>query len=97
MIGEWRPREVRARQLRARPVPPSWLPMLGTAKLAGGIGLMIGLLGGRPVVLLAAIGLILFFLGAVVRPIQTRMYYNIAFPGTFLLLSFVSVPALLSI
>ena len=30
-------------------VPPSWLPMLGTAKLAGGLGLMIGLLGGRPV------------------------------------------------
>lgn len=26
-------------------VPPSWLPMLGTAKLAGGLGLMIGLFG----------------------------------------------------
>lgn len=72
-------------------VPPSWLQMLGTAKLAGGIGLMIGLLGGRPVGLLAAIGRILFFLGAVARHIQTRVYYNIAFPRTFLLLSIVCV------
>lgn len=78
-------------------VPPSWLPMLGTAKLAGGLGLLIGLFGGRPVGLLAAVGLVLFFLGAVARHIQTRVYYNIAFPGTFLLLSIVSVPALLSI
>ncbi len=44
-------------------VPPSWLQMLGTAKLVGGLGLMLGLLGGRPVGLLASIGLILFFLG----------------------------------
>lgn len=58
---------------------------------------MIGLLGGRPVGLLAAIGLILFFLGAAVSHIQTRVYYNIAFPGTFLLLSIACVPALLSI
>ncbi|MFC8934033.1 DoxX family protein [Rhodococcus sp. NPDC057135] len=36
-------------------VPPSWLPMLGTAKLAGGLGLTIGLLGCRPVGVLAAI------------------------------------------
>lgn len=78
-------------------VSPRWVPMLGVAKLAGGIGLLIGLLGGRSVGLLAAIGLVIFFVGAVGRHIQTRVYYNIAFPSTFLLLSALSIPAIIAI
>ncbi|MEV6646337.1 DoxX family protein [Amycolatopsis sp. NPDC051371] len=40
-------------------VPPSWLPVLGTLKLAGAAGLLVGLLGFEPLGVAAAIGLIL--------------------------------------
>ena len=46
-------------------VPPSWLPMLGTLKVAGAGGLLLGLLGVRYIGVAAAVGLVLFFLGAI--------------------------------
>ena len=46
-------------------VPRSWLPMLGTLKLAGALGLLVGL--GLPVIgIAAATGLVLYFIGAVI-------------------------------
>jgi hypothetical protein len=41
-------------------VPRSWLPMLGTLKLAGAIGLLVGLVGLPAVGIAAATGLVLF-------------------------------------
>ncbi|OMC48319.1 DoxX family protein [Mycobacterium sp. IS-1264] len=68
-------------------VPRSWLPALGAAKLAGAAGLIVGLLGLRALGIAAAVGLVLFFIGAVITHLRARVLYNIAFPGAFLCLS----------
>ncbi|MFD9959916.1 DoxX family protein [Amycolatopsis sp. NPDC058986] len=65
-------------------VPPSWLPLLATLKGAGAAGLLLGLLGFRILGIAAAIGLTLFYVGAVVAHIRARVLGNIAFPGAFL-------------
>ncbi|WP_280399503.1 DoxX family protein [Nocardia carnea] len=65
-------------------VPRPWLPWLATAKLAGAIGLLAGMLGARPVGIAAAAALVVFFVGAVVFHIRARVYYNIVFPGAYL-------------
>ncbi|WP_430335885.1 DoxX family protein [Rhodococcus sp. ACT016] len=71
-------------------VPVSALPYLATLKLAGAAGLVIGLVAVPWLGVAAGIGLILFFVGAVVAHIRTRVLYNIAFPGLYLLLAAVS-------
>lgn len=68
-------------------VPPSWLPVLATLKAAGAVGLAAGLLGVQFLGIAAATGLVLFFIGAMAAHIRARVYYNIAFPGTYLLLA----------
>lgn len=65
-------------------VPESWLPLLGALKAAGAAGLLIGLLVFRPVGIAAAIGLVLFFAGAIVAHIRARVLHNLAFPGFYL-------------
>ena len=72
-------------------VPPSWLPLLGTLKAAGAAGLLIGLLGVRFLGIAAAIGLVLFFTGALAVHVRARVFYNLAFPGTFWLLAAASL------
>jgi DoxX-like family len=72
-------------------VPRSWLPALGAAKLAGAVGLVVGLLGLPAFGIAAAIGLVLFFVGAVVTHLRAHVVYNIAFPGAFLGLSAASL------
>lgn len=60
-------------------VPLSWLPWLGTAKAAGAAGLLVGLF--LPVVgVVAGIGLVLYFAGAVVTVLRARWYSHIPFP-----------------
>lgn len=74
-------------------VPPSWLPMLGTLKLAGAVGLVAGLV--LPAIgIAAAAGLVLFFAGAIITHIRAGVLYNIAFPGGYLLLSAASLALL---
>jgi hypothetical protein len=68
-------------------VPKSALPYLATLKLAGAIGLVAGLTVVRWLGVAAGIGLVLFFIGAVVAHIRARVFYNIAFPGLYLLLA----------
>jgi DoxX-like family len=46
-------------------VPESWITMLGTLKAAGAVGLLVGM-GVPPIGVAAAIGLVLFFIGAVI-------------------------------
>ena len=72
-------------------VPPSWLPLLAALKAAGAAGLLIGLLGFRYLGIAAAIGLVLFFTGALIVHVRARVFYNLAFPGTFWLLATASL------
>jgi hypothetical protein len=71
-------------------VPRSWLPPLGFLKAAAAAGLLIGLLGVRPLGIAAAIGLVLFFAGALATHVRARVFRNIAVPGTFLTLALAS-------
>ena len=72
-------------------VPRSWLPVLATLKAAGAVGLLMGLAGVRVIGVAAAAGLVLFFIGAVVTHVATRVYHNIAVPGGFLALAVASL------
>ncbi|SDS05026.1 DoxX family protein [Actinopolymorpha singaporensis] len=64
-------------------VPRSWWPWLGTAKAAGAVGLVVGLF--VPFVGVAAgVGLILYFVGAVITVVRARSYAHIPFPLLYL-------------
>ena len=68
-------------------VPRSWLPPLGILKGAAAAGLLIGLLGVRPLGIAAALGLVLFFTGALATHVRARVFHNIAAPATFFALA----------
>ncbi|POX50826.1 hypothetical protein C3489_21360 [Streptomyces sp. Ru71] len=60
-------------------VPRAWWPWLGAAKAAGAAGLLAGL--AVPVIgRLAAVGLILYFLGAVITVLRARWFSHVPFP-----------------
>ncbi|HET6709674.1 DoxX family protein [Amycolatopsis sp.] len=65
-------------------VPLSWLPALGTLKLAGAAGLLLGLLGVPAVGVAAAIGLTLFYVGAIAAHVRARRFATGAAPLAFL-------------
>jgi hypothetical protein len=71
-------------------VPRSWWPWLGTAKAAGALGLLAGLwvpaLG-----VAAAIGLVLYFTGAVITVLRAKSYSHVPFPIIYI------VPAVASV
>jgi DoxX-like family len=67
-------------------VPESWLPMLGTLKAAGALGLLVGLIGAPLIGTAAAVGLILFFVCAIITHLRIRDY-SIGPAATFLLLA----------
>ncbi|WP_069755044.1 DoxX family protein [Streptomyces sp. EN16] len=66
---------------------PTAVPYLATLKLAGAVGLLIGLFGVPWLGLAAGVGLIAFFVGAVLAHVRARVFHNIAFPAGFLLLA----------
>ena|ERR1700754_833201 len=67
-------------------VPHSWLFSLGALKAAGAAGLLVGLvLPGVGVA--AAVGLVLYFLGAVITVLRAHWYSHLQYPSSFLLLS----------
>jgi len=68
-------------------VPRSCLPPLGALKAAGLVGLVLGLLGLRPLGIAAAIGLVLFFAGALTAHVRARVFHNIAVPGAYFALA----------
>jgi hypothetical protein len=54
-------------------VPESWMTMLGVLKAAGALGLLVGI--GIPLIgTAAAVGLILFFVGAIVTHVRAHFY-----------------------
>lgn len=68
-------------------VPHSWIPPLASLKAAGAAGLLLGLLGVPYLGTAAAVGLVLFYVGAVITHVRARVLYNIAFPAGFLALA----------
>jgi DoxX-like protein len=72
-------------------VAASALPVLAALKLAGAAGLVLGLFGIRPLAVAAAIGLVAFFVGAVVVHIRARVFYNVAFPCAYLAMAVASL------
>jgi hypothetical protein len=56
--------------MAAAGVPSFWLPGLGAAKGAGAVGLLLGLLGVPLVGTAALIGIVLFFLGAILTHLR---------------------------
>jgi len=67
-------------------VSEGWLPLLGALKAAGAVGLLVGFLW-VPVGFAAALGLTLFFIGAMAVHVRARVLYNLAFPGFYLALA----------
>lgn len=54
-------------------VPESWLPILGILKAAGALGLLVGIVV-PPIGTAAAVGLIVFFVGAIIAHLRVRDY-----------------------
>jgi hypothetical protein len=68
-------------------VPRPWLPPLALLKGVGAAGLLVGLLGVRPLGIAAAIGLVLFFAGALATHVRARVFHSIAVPAAFFALA----------
>lgn len=68
-LARFRPILLGMRQAR---VPESWLPMIGTLKTAGGIGMTLGLVGVPKIGTAAAAGLTGFFAAAIGFHIRAR-------------------------
>ena len=74
----------------------SWLLMLGALKAAGAIGLLAGI--AVPLIgVAAAIGLVLFFVGAIAVVMRARWYSHLPWPTAYLLLSVASLALGLSV
>jgi hypothetical protein len=72
-------------------VPTSWFPYLATAELAGALGLIVGIFVA-PLGIAAAIGIVLYFVGAVtthVRASDTKG--GLSAPGPLLVLGIVAL------
>jgi DoxX-like family len=67
-----------------------WLPALGLPKILGGIGLLVGLLI-PPIGIAAAIGLVLFFVAAIVTAMRARWYEHLPYPSLWLSLAVASL------
>lgn len=63
-------------------VPRPWLPRLAALKLAGAVGLLLGLpdTALRPLGAAAACGLVLFYLGALAFHLRARVFHNLVYP-----------------
>lgn len=66
---------------------PEWIPWLASLKAAGAAGLLVGLVGYPPLGVAAALGLVLFYVGAVAAHVRTRVLHNLHFPVGYLALA----------
>jgi hypothetical protein len=67
-------------------IPHSWLFPLGAVKAAGAAGLLVGI-AVPPIGAAATIGLLLYFVGAIIAVVRARWYSHIPFPAAFLILA----------
>ncbi|MBX6324866.1 MAG: DoxX family protein [Chthoniobacterales bacterium] len=65
---------------------PSWLLPLGTLKGAGALGLLVGVFVPS-IGIAAALGLVLFFIGAIAVVVRVRWYSHLPWPAAYLLLA----------
>jgi hypothetical protein len=66
-------------------VPRTWLPTLAGLRALGALGLVVGL--GVPALgTAAAVGVVLYFVGAIITHLRAR-WYAIGYPATYLLLA----------
>jgi len=72
-------------------VPAGWVPLLGVAKGAGGVGLLLWFAGLTLLPALAAAGLVCFFVGADVAHVRARRFGTLAFPSAYLALAVASL------
>jgi len=73
-------------------VPAPWLPWLAACKAAGALGVLVGVVTDAPLLVVAAsAGLVLFFVGAMTLHTRAHVFYNIAFPGFYLLTAMVTL------
>ena len=75
---------------------PSWLFILGVLKAAGALGLLVGI-GVSLIGVAAAVGLVLFFVGAIAVVIRAGWYSHLPWPATYLLLAFGSLALRLAV
>jgi hypothetical protein len=66
---------------------PAAIPRLAALKGAGAVGLAVGLAGVAWLGPAAAVGLVLFFTGAVVAHVRAGVLHNIGFPLLYLALA----------
>jgi hypothetical protein len=66
-------------------VPRAWMTPLGILKAVGGLGLLVGI-WAPPIGVAAAVGLVLFFIGAIITHVRGR-FYSFAYPVSFLSLA----------
>jgi len=78
-------------------VPRSWLAPLAFLKGAGAVGLLIGLLGVWPLGAAAAVGLALFFTGALIAHVRAGAFHNIAVPASYFALAVASAAFALAV
>ena|SRR5437870_1514602 len=64
----------------------SWLFTLGVLKAAGALGLLVGICASA-IGVAAAVGLVLFFVGAIAVVIRARWYSHLPWPSTYFLLA----------
>jgi len=67
-------------------VPQSWMTVLGILNAAAALGLLLGLVGVPLVVTATAIGLVLYFVGAIITHLRARDY-SIGPAAAFLLMA----------
>jgi hypothetical protein len=67
-------------------VPHAWLFSLGALKAAGALGLLAGF-GIPPIGVAASVGLVLFFIGAIVTAMRAHWYSHIPYPTAWLVLA----------
>jgi len=67
-------------------VPESWMTTLGTLNAAAALGLLFGLIGVPPIGTAAAVGLVLYFVGAIITHLRARDY-SIGPAAAFLVLA----------
>ncbi|MHA6670166.1 DoxX family protein [Homoserinimonas sp. A447] len=77
-------------------VADPWVPVLAALQAAGAAGLLLGLLGVPGIGVAAAVGLVLFFTGAVVVHLKAGAYRSLPSPVTFLALAVVTLVVMLS-
>jgi hypothetical protein len=67
-------------------VPRSWMTVLGSLNAAAALGLLVGLIGAPLIGTAAAVGLVLYFVGAIVTHLRARDY-SIGPAAAFLVLA----------